>query len=331
MHYYRRYLPQLARETQPKIFITDGGLETELIFQQGVHLPEFAAFVLLKDAVGTALLRRYYEKYVVIAKKYDVGLVLESPTWRASSDWGDRLGYSEVALELINSNAIALLADIRQDAEHSPIVISGCIGPRGDGYSFSLVMDAKTAQHYHAPQIATLKASGADMIGAMTITYAEEAIGIARAAQAAGLPLAISFTVETNGCLPSGQSLKDAIELVDKATNYAPDYYMINCAHPTHFEAVLASGEAWTNRIYGIRANASRKSHAELDEAAVLDAGNPTELGAQYLALMQQLPNLTVLGGCCGTDYRHIEAICKACLADSQDFAVSASASRFLA
>lgn len=309
---YRHQLPQVDSQAQHQVFITDGGLETDLIFQQGLHLPEFAAFVLLKDIVGTAAIRRYFEKYIAIAKQYNVGMVLESPTWRANPDWGTQLGYDAASLTDMNWRAIALLQAIRDEANYEPIVISGCIGPRGDGYSPNMLMDAQSAQNYHSRQVNAFESGGADFVSAITMTYAEEAIGITWAAQVAGLPVVISFTVETDGRLPSGQPLGEAIEQVDKATNSAPAYYMINCAHPTHFQDVLVKGEAWVGRIYGIRANASRLSHAELDEAETLDDGNPQELGAQYLALKDKLPNLTVLGGCCGTDYRHVEAICDA-------------------
>lgn len=318
---YRDHLPQLHAP-----FITDGGLETVLIFHQGIALPDFAAFVLLKDLMGRETLRRYYEKYVAIAQKYETGLILESPTWRASSDWGQRLGYTAKGLADLNERAIALLQEIRAESEtsQSPMVVSGCVGPRGDGYSPTNLMDADTAERYHTEQIAAFASARADMACAITMTYAEEAIGIARAAQTAGLPIAISFTVETDGHLPSGQSLQSAIEQVDRETQSAPVYYMINCAHPTHFQNVLAAEEAssngWISRIYGLLANASRLSHAELDEAETLDDGSPTELGRQYAKLREHLPNLTVLGGCCGTDHRHIEAICSACLPGMKPF-----------
>mgnify|MGYP001795240249 CR=1 FL=1 len=309
---YRQQLPQLS--PNEKVFITDGGLETDLIFQQGIHLPEFAAFVLINDVMGRAALRRYFEKYVAIAREYNTGLVLESPTWRANRDWGERLGCDAAALTRINRDAITFFQEMRTEAAASvsPIVISGCIGPRGDGYNPDSYMDAHTAQQYHAPQVDVFERAGADMVSAITMTYVEEAIGIAWAAQVAGIPAVISFTVETDGRLPSGRSLKDAIEQVDKETNATPAYYMINCAHPTHFQQVIAGNEPWCDRIYGVRANASQKSHAELDEAETLDDGNPQELGADYVALKEKLRNLTVLGGCCGTDYRHIKAICEA-------------------
>ncbi|MGC1307927.1 MAG: homocysteine S-methyltransferase family protein, partial [Phormidesmis sp.] len=303
-------LPQLNHS----LFVTDAGLETVMVFEKGLNLPEFASFVMLEDVLQTELLRQYYEQYVVIAHAYNAGLILEAPTWRANRDWGQKIGYSETALAEINKRAIAFLQDIRTEFEtaQSPMVVSGCVGPRGDGYNPTSQMDADTAEQYHTPQIAAFKAAGADMVNAMTITYPEEAIGIARVATTLGIPAAISFTVETDGNLPCGTSLQAAIEKVDRKTNRTPVYYMINCAHPTHFRSVLTADAAWTNRIYGLRANASRKSHAELDESETLDSGNPRALGSEYAELKKQLRNLTILGGCCGTDNRHVEAICKA-------------------
>ena len=306
-------LPQLNHS----LFITDAGLETVMVFEKGINLPEFASFVMLGDAWQKEMLRQYYEQYVAIAHQYKIGLILEAPTWRASKDWGEKLGYSEAALAEVNESAIAFLQNIRREHEtaQSPMVISGCIGPRGDGYNPTSQMDADTAAQYHAPQIASFKSAGADMVGAMTITYPEEAIGIVRAAKTLSMPVMISFTVETDGKLPCGISLKDAIKQVDQETDSAAIYYMINCAHPSHFQSVLSEGEVWSDRIYGIRANASRKSHAELDESETLDDGNPQELGSEYAALKQQLHNFTILGGCCGTDHRHVEAVCKAYIA----------------
>jgi S-methylmethionine-dependent homocysteine/selenocysteine methylase len=290
------------------------GLETTLIFHEGFDLPEFAAFVLLENDAGLKALYKYYHQYLSLAKERKVGFILESPTWRSNPDWGKKLGYSSEALATVNHKAIELLQDIRDEYETEAIVISGCIGPRGDGYDVGQKMTAVEAERYHSTQIRTLSETEADMVAALTITYVEEAIGIARAAKSAGIPAVISFTVETDGRLPSGETLKDAIEAVDKATDNAPVYYMINCAHPTHFEDALAAGEPWLQRIGAIRANASTKSHAELDEAEELDDGNPVELGNQYLKLSQKLSNLNVLGGCCGTDHRHIGEICAAYL-----------------
>jgi S-methylmethionine-dependent homocysteine/selenocysteine methylase len=311
MIHYRSRLPQLSGE----LFITDGGIETTLIYLEGQELPYFAAFVLLRDDQGWEILRSYYRRYVDLARKYRTSFILESPTWRASSDWANKLGYTEEALADFNRKAIELLSGVRDEyeTEETKIVISGCVGPRRDGYVPSTKMSVEAAQDYHSRQIEVFRDSDADMIAAITMNYVEEAIGVAQAARVARMPSAISFTVETNGRLPAGDTIKEAIETVDAETGGAPAYYMINCAHPTHFQDALKAGEAWLERIRGIRANASSKSHAELDQAQELDAGNPVELAAQYCALMRKVPSLNVLGGCCGTDHRHIEEICKAC------------------
>jgi homocysteine S-methyltransferase len=150
------------------------------------------------------------------------------------------------------------------------------------------------------------------MVSAITMNYPEEAIGIALAAKDAGMPVVISFTVETDGKLASGATIGEAITAVDLATGATPIYFMINCAHPTHFDNVLPEDEAWLGRIRGVRANASHKSHAELDEATELDDGDPDDLGRRYRALRRSLPRMNVLGGCCGTDHRHIAAIAEA-------------------
>jgi S-methylmethionine-dependent homocysteine/selenocysteine methylase len=310
---YRDQLPQLSG----RMFLTDGGLETTLIFHQGLDLPDFAAFDLLKDDAGSNALRDYFRTYAALARKYEVGLILESATWRASPDWGRKLGYSDHELTDMNRKAIELLCDIRNahENEKSPMVISGCVGPRADGYIPTSMMYAEEAQQYHAIQIGTFSEADADMVTAITMNYSEEAVGITRAARSAGMPVAISFTVETDGNLPTGQTLRDAIESVDEATASAPVYYMINCAHPRHFEDVLAAGQSWTERIRGLRANASTKSHAELNDSEELDEGDPVALGHQHRELLGKLRNLSVLGGCCGTDHRHVEEICKACIA----------------
>jgi S-methylmethionine-dependent homocysteine/selenocysteine methylase len=312
---HRNHLPQL----DGGLFLTDGGIETTLIFHDGLDLPLFAAFDLLKDDEGMEALRRYYEPYAALARDRGAGLVLESPTWRASPRWAAEIGYSEAELDELNRKAITLMDELRDRYEsgEAPVVISGCIGPQDDGYNPTELLSASAAQDYHSRQIETFSATAADMVTAITMTYADEAAGITRAAQATGMPVAISFTLETDGRLPSGQALGEAIEQVDDETDGGPAYYMINCAHPTHFDAVIEAGGTWRNRIRGLRANASTKSHAELDEATELDTGDPADLADRYASLTAALPNLTVLGGCCGTDHRHVRAICEAWPADS--------------
>jgi S-methylmethionine-dependent homocysteine/selenocysteine methylase len=302
------------------LFLTDGGIETTLIFQDGFDLPCFAAFPLLRTERGRDALRRYYRRHASIALDRGVGFVLESATWRASADWGARLGYSTAELDAANRAAIDLLHDLRRElaTERTAMVVSGCVGPRGDGYQAGAVMTPAAAQAYHANQIRVFTAAGADLATAITMTNSGEAIGIVRAARAERLPVVISFTVETDGRLPSGETLAEAIAAVDGETGAAAEYFMINCAHPSHFADALvaASRSAWVGRIRGIRANASTRSHADLDEATTLDSGDPADLGRWYRALRAQFHHLSVLGGCCGTDHRHIAQICDACLAE---------------
>jgi S-methylmethionine-dependent homocysteine/selenocysteine methylase len=307
-------LPQL----DGGLFLTDGGIETTLIFHNGLDLPAFAAFVLLRDERHTEVLRRYYEPYIELARRKGVGFVLESPTWRASSRWAAEIGCSPQELRELNRKAIALMQDLRREYEEDmPIVISGCIGPQDDGYRPAAKLSADAAEEYHSEQIATFRETPADMVTAITMTYADEAIGLTHAAVKAALPVVISFTVEIDGRLPSGQPLGEAVTQVDEETDGAPAYFMINCAHPSHFRDALELGEGWQERICGLRANASTKSHAELDEADELDAGDPVDLGTRYSELRSRLPRLNVLGGCCGTDHRHVAEICRSWLSSS--------------
>lgn len=308
---YRDRLPQRS----DRMFLTDGGMETTLIYHDGIELPCFAAFTLLKTTEGVEQLRAYYVRYVKMARDAGLGFVLESPTWRANADWGAKLGYSRAELTQANRQGVELMLEIREQFEtpRTPLVVSGNIGPRGDGYDPSRIMSIDEAQRYHGEQIAVFQGTPVDLVSAFTLNYVNEAIGIARAAHAVAIPVVISFTLETDGRLPTGETLKQAITQVDEATGRAPVYYMINCAHPTHFSGALASGESWVTRIGGLRANASRRSHAELDKATDLDDGDPVEFGHQHAELRYMLPHATVLGGCCGTDHRHVEQIVLAC------------------
>ena len=305
-------LPQLNR-----LFLTDAGLETDLIFNRGVELRCFAAITLLETAEGRAELDRYFRQFLELAREAGTGLILETASWRASPDWAGPLGLDADELDRLNRESVRVVQRLRDDYSDVPIIVSGCIGPRGDGYDPGRVMSTDGAEAYHLHQASILAAAGADMLTALTMTSSNEAIGIARAAQSLGIPVAISFTVETDGVLPTGQSLGDAIAAVDAATGGYPAYFMVNCAHPSHFERQLLSGGDWVERVRGLRANASRCSHAELDAMTQLDDGNPRELGDEYRALREKLPQLTVLGGCCGTDYRHIAAIAEAVLEDA--------------
>jgi homocysteine S-methyltransferase len=298
--------------------LTDAGLETVLVFDEGIDLPHFAAFPLVDTEAGRAALRRYYGPFIELARDRGVPLVLSAPTWRANTDWGRLLGYEGEDLAAVNTRALAFVESVRDEvlepAERGEVVVEGSVGPRSDAYNPTLVMDADEAERYHAAQLRTFADAGCAQATALTLTYPEEGIGMTRAAKSVGIPIVVGFTVETDGRLPSGDSIEDAILAVDGATDGAAEFFVINCAHPTHFADALPEGDSRT-RIRGLRANASKLSHAELDEAEELDSGDPSDLAERYVALRRDLTELEVVGGCCGTDIRHVTAICDAWLA----------------
>jgi len=298
----------------PTPLLTDSGLETWLVFHRGVDLPEFAAFPLLEDADGRTLLNEYFSDHLRLAEDAKTGVVLETPTWRANADWGAKLGYDAAALDRVNRAAVAFLRDLAQEFDDVDLIVSGNLGPRGDGYNPSELLAPEDAESYHGTQIDSFVAAGADRVTMLTATHTGEAIGVVRAAAAARIPVVTAFTVETDGRLPSGQPLHEAIAEVDDATGGAALHFGINCAHPDHFADALDVDHAAIGRIELLRANASRASHAELDQAEDLDDGDPTELAGQYAQLLERHPHLRVLGGCCGTDTRHVEAIARACV-----------------
>jgi homocysteine S-methyltransferase len=298
------------------LWLTDAGMETLFLFREGIDLPCFATFPLLEHEAGRAAIRAYFEPFLDLARRSGAGFVLSATTWRANPDWGTQLGYDSETLAAANRRSIDFMVELRADsaAWGRPLLVEGLIGPRGDAYAPSSLMSSDEAERYHSTQLQTFSDTPLDFATAMTITYADEAVGIVRAASRVGVPIAVSFTVETDGRLPSGQALRAAIEQVDAETDGAAEHFMINCAHPIHFESALEDHGRWLERIRGVRANASMLSHAELDEADELDDGDPADLGARYAALRDMLPNLGILGGCCGTDIRHVTYICDAWL-----------------
>jgi homocysteine S-methyltransferase len=308
MPLYRNALPQLSGER----FLTDAGVETDLIFNRGIPIREFAAFTLLPTPEGRAALRRYFEGFLELAREQDAGFILDSVTWKAHAHWGESLGADRAELRAANEDSLGFIAELRAGfAENArPIVLNAVVGPRGDAYRPEVKISMEAAEDYFGEQLGWLASTEADMVTALTFNQASEAAGLCRAGRALGLPVVVSFTVETHGALPTGQSLGDAIAEVDEATAGYPAYYMLNCAHPDHFTGALHDAP-WARRIRGIRANASRKSHAELDASPTLDAGDPAELASQYRELSQRLPWLNVFGGCCGTDLRHVSAIAR--------------------
>lgn len=304
-----RNFDKLMQSHRP--YLTDAGLETWLFFQQGFEAPEFAAIALTEDEAARAALNGYFDDFLRMAEAAETGFVLDTNTWRGCTVWAPKLGVSAEELLRLNRQSVAFARQVgaRWETWVPNILINGVVGPAGDGYAPGRIPTSDEAARLHRPQIEVLADAGVDMISAITMTNVDEATGIVRTAREAGLPVVVSFTVETDGRLPTGDLLGEAIKAVDAATGNAPAYYMINCAHPDHFRAALAKGEQWVQRIGGLRANASRLSHAELDVAEELDQGDPEEFGALHAELARMLPTLRVLGGCCGTDHRHVACV----------------------
>ncbi len=293
-----------------RVSLADAGMETYLIYREGIDLPQFASFTALATPEGRAALRRYYEPIIDVAVRDRRTLLLDSATWRASSDWGSLLGYSDSGLDEANAAAVAFVADLRAAAgPDADIVLGGCIGPRGDGYAATSGMTPAQAADYHAPQVRSLARGGAQFIAGMTLGDANEAAGMMEAARENEIPAVASFTIEMDGRLASGESVASIIAETDRLTDSYATFYLLNCAHPLHLERALASSDPELQRIRGIRSNASMRSHAELDAATDLDDGDPLDLARRCADLVTNYPRLSVLGGCCGTDARHISAM----------------------
>jgi len=306
---YRHALPQLSGRS----FLTDAGIETDLIFNRGVEIREFAAHTLLPDPAGREALAGYFRPFLSLAREKGVGFIIDSQTWKAHTHWAEDLGASEEELRQANRDSISFIAGLRDEYRDSkmPVVLNGIVGPRGDAYAPGAEATAHEAEEYHAKQVGWLAETEVDMVSAVTYADSGEAIGVVRAARKLGLPVSVSFTVETDGNLPTGQPLREAIQAVDEATESCVAYFMVNCAHPDHFFHVIEDAD-WARRIHGLRCNASRKSHAELDQSEILDDGDPVELGALYKGIHSRMPWLNVFGSCCGSDLRHVVEIARA-------------------
>jgi len=309
---YRNRLPQLEGRT----FLTDGGIETNMIFNEGEDLPNFCVFLMNDSEPGRAKMRDYYRKYIPLSQRTGLGFVFDTNTWRANSDWGATVGYDAQRLRAVNEASARLSQEMAAEFAEGGVdsVISGAIGPRRDAWKYDGEMTVGEAIAYHTPQIETFAGTEADFVTAYTLTNTPEAIGIATAAKQAAIPAVLSFTLETDGNLPGGKPLAQAIDEVDTATGGYPAYFMINCVHPIHFTDLVSGGAPWLSRVGGLRTNASMKSHAELDESETLDIGDPADLARRYKHLLELMPSIRVIGGCCGTDHRHIGAVCDHCL-----------------
>ncbi len=293
-------------------YLTEGGQETEIMYKHGHDLPEFAMFPLLDNEQATADLRAMYERYLETAARHGFVALMGGLDYRASADWGAKLGYSAQALAEIELRAIEFLRDVAKPfAGQAEILISGVIGPRGDAYALNRTITADEAEDYHSAQLETLKRANVDLACAMTFNNTEEAIGVSRAAARIGLPLSIYFTLTSASRLRSGPSVHEAIKTVDAATGDArPDFYGINCSHPLEFEPALEPGD-WIERVRSLRPNAALMEKQQLCQIGHLVDGDPPELGQQMGALARRYPHIDVWGGCCGTWDTHLDEIAR--------------------
>tara|TARA_R110002074_G_scaffold203294_2_gene371174 strand:+ start:1454 stop:2410 length:957 start_codon:yes stop_codon:yes gene_type:complete len=305
---YRNNLPQLAGHDMT----TQGGTWTWLQYVDGFELKHFCGFDLLNDPRGVVALRDYHRKIIEAVIPFQFGILLEGIHYRASRDWGKLIGYSREGLKEINIRGVEFYRDLANEYESdsNPIPISGVIGPQGDAYDTGITPEAAEAEDYHSEQIETLKQAGADLITGATFSGVEEAIGITRAAKALEMPIVISFITNSDGRLDGGETMREAVEKVDAATNNAPAYYMINCGHPTEFESALEEKD-WTKRLGGFMPNAVAMEKLSLCSLGHLEDGNPEELGIQMGEIATRFPHIHVWGGCCGTDSRHLGQIAK--------------------
>ncbi len=293
---------KLPHETDRK-FLVYAGTGTDLIFNHGVELPGFASFPLLENPETRAILAQQMRDLVELSADMGLGCILDAPTWMANADRAAPLGYDAERLRAVNKDGVALMEEVRQGSGRDDVLVSACIGPRYDPYADIPPISVGQARAYHNAQLSALKETSVDLVTGYTFNRTGEAAGCILASQDIGLPIIMSLVVETDGCLADGTPLIDAIDQIEAQTDGSALFYMVNCAHPTHFADVIKAHP----RLKGVVANASSCSHAELDEAEELDDGDPVQLGQEIAAAMRDNPSIQVFGGCCGTDMRHLK------------------------
>lgn len=307
-----RTLPQL---TSSKLFLTEAGIETTLIYRKNINLPSFSTLPLLSTEEGTENLLSIYQDYINTALTHSTGIVLETRTWRGSPAWASKLGLSTSQVLNLNRAAVTILRDLRHGAEtpSTPIVISGTLGTLQDAYQDSTgTVSITLAQENYRSQVHVLAQEGVDMLSIMTVTNLNEAIAAVTVAREFNLPIHVSFSIETNGRLQGGRTVDDVIREVDHLTESYTTYFGVNCAHPRHIMAALQGvSKEVRSRIGSIRGNASLKSHQELDNTLVLDRGDVSVYVGEFDGLLNILPELKVVGGCCGTDEEHLDALAR--------------------
>jgi S-methylmethionine-dependent homocysteine/selenocysteine methylase len=299
-----------------RIYLSEGGTETEISYKYGFELPEFAMFPLLDNPEAVSQMQGMYRKYLDVVAKHGMCALIGGLDYRASPDWGKLLGYSPQGLAEANHKSIDFLREVASEyaSDIPEILIQGLIGPRGDAYERNISISENEAEDYHSIQLTTLKEANVDLALAITFNNVSESIGVARAAKKIGVPLAISLSLDSTSKLNSGPSLAEAITTIDAETDLAPEFYLINCSHPLEYEPAIESGD-WINRVRGVRPNASKMEKIELCQIGHLEDGDPVELGAQCGDLARRYPHMDIWGGCCGTWDTHLDQIAKNILA----------------
>ncbi|PTU32273.1 homocysteine S-methyltransferase family protein [Stenotrophobium rhamnosiphilum] len=295
------------------LYMTEGGQETEIMFKFGHDLPQFAMYSLLDKPQALAELKAMYCRYLDASAKHGFVALMGGLDYRASPDWGSLLGYSREALAETQHRCIDFLRDVAKPyVDQLPgISYVGIVGPRGDAYSLNQTITAESAEDYHSVQLETLSKAGVDLVSAMTFNNIPEAVGLSRAAARVGLPLALSFTLDSTCCLKSGPSLKEAIEAVDtQAGDAKPTFYGINCSHPFEFEPAIEPG-AWFQRVRSLRPNAAKMDKISLCQLGHLEEGDPKELGELMGDIAKRYPHIDIWGGCCGTWETHLDEIAR--------------------
>lgn len=293
------------------LYLTEGGTETEVIYRHGHELRDFAMFELMNKPEAVRDMENMYRRYLDKAAQYGFSALMSGFDYRASPDWGAKLGYSAEGLREMQHKCIDFLRGVSRAYEDQieRIAIAGCIGPKGDAYSLNRDITAEEAEDYHATQCETLRDCGVDLIWAATINNIPEAVGISRAAARVGLPVNMSFTLDSSHKLKSGPSLKEAIEATDTEAGAArPDSYGINCSHPLEFEPALEPGD-WARRLRSLRPNAAKMDKVSLCKLGHIEEGDPEELGQMMGDLAKRYPDIDIWGGCCGTWDKHFDRI----------------------
>jgi homocysteine S-methyltransferase len=309
--------PSMHEEFPPrlenKFYLTEGGTETEILYKWGYELPEFAMFTLLENAEANECVLGMYRRYFDVAEAYGTGILVTGHDYRASPDWARKLGYSLKGLTEMQHRTIQFLTDIRAEYEGrvSDVYVSGCIGPRGDAYGTGGGISEAESEDYHSVQLSNLVETDADMAIAQTFNNIPEAIGVVRAATAIGIPIGVCLTLTTDALLRSGPTLKEAVETIDDRTGGAAAWFGTNCSHPVEFEPAISEAGAWAERLRYIRPNATQMEKIALCKLGHLEDGDPVELGHQIGDVARRFPNADILGGCCGTDERHLGEIAK--------------------